>query len=132
VFFFAIGIDKLQSLTNLDLSNNSLEEIPLEILSLNSTLIELDLSNNNLTSLPDRLVNMIHLKTLRLTGNQFSLEELKKIKSAKFTHDNSVVEIGETVTPAGLEKTVLSTAHLSVLSDSSSPVSATNGSTPTP
>jgi hypothetical protein len=148
ICFSSIGIGKLQSLTNLDLSNNSLEEIPAEILSLNLTLTELDLSYNKLTSLPDQIVNMMNLTTLRVTGNQFSSEELKKIKSKKFTHDKSVVEIDETTTtttpvglgnttsstatPAGSTKPVSSTAHLSVLSDSSSPALITNGSTPNP
>jgi hypothetical protein len=125
----------LTSVTNLDLSNNSLVEIPAEILSLNSTLIELDLSNNNLTTIPDQFIDMIKLKTLRLTGNQFSSEELNKIKSRKFSQDKNVLQIDETpttVTPTGSKTTVLSTAHLSILSDSSSPVPASNNSTPKP
>ncbi|CAF1150385.1 unnamed protein product [Didymodactylos carnosus] len=127
-------IGKLKSLTKLDLSNNSIVEIPLEIISLNSTLIELDLSNNNLTSIPNQLVNMTKLKTLRLKGNQFSPEELKKIKSNKFVHDANVVHIDDISTPSPPAtngslttatqvepKTMTSAAHLPVPLASSSP-----------
>ncbi len=126
-----IGIGKLKSLTNLDLSNNSLVEIPLEILSLNSTLTELDLSNNNLTSIPDQIIEMTKLKTLRLNGNSFSAEELKKIKSRKFTHDTSVLQIDETTTTTSVEseKTALPTAHLAILSAPPSSAPVANDST---
>ncbi len=133
--FSLLGIGKLKSVTNLDLSNNSLVEIPLEILLLNSTLTELDLSNNNLTSIPDQIIQMTKLKTLQLSGNSFSAEELKKIKSRKFTHDTSVLQIDETTTAttsAESGKTALSTAHLALLSASPSSAPVVNDSTPKP
>lgn len=65
------GIDKLTSLTNLDLHNNRITSLPDSIGSL-SGLTELHLYSNQLTSLPDSIGNLTSLIGLYLFNNQIT------------------------------------------------------------
>lgn len=63
--------NKISNLVNLDLSNNSLEEIP-EGLGELINLKHLNLSKNSLHQLPNTCSNLYKLKHLDLSGNKFT------------------------------------------------------------
>jgi Leucine-rich repeat (LRR) protein len=64
----AIKFGDLTTLTTLDLSNNSLTQLPDTFKNL-TALTTLDLSNNSLTQLPDAFENLTALTTLDLSNN---------------------------------------------------------------
>ncbi|CAF1097990.1 unnamed protein product [Didymodactylos carnosus] len=75
------GISRLKMLKQLNLRNNKLNTVSSEIMQLNQTLKWLSLANNNLTVLPNELVHLRKLEHLYLFGNQFSFEQILKIRT---------------------------------------------------
>jgi Leucine-rich repeat (LRR) protein len=74
-------IRKMTHLRILSAKNNNLSNIPAEIGQL-SNLISLDLSNNNIDTMPNEIQNIKNnLKTLNLSGNNYSEEKIQEIKS---------------------------------------------------
>lgn len=72
-------IRHLKNLKVLRASNNMMTGVPAEIGQL-SNLEELDLSNNQLTGLPNELGNLKNLKVFNLYGNNYSAQDLKYIQ----------------------------------------------------
>jgi len=65
----------------LSAKNNNLTGIPAEIGQL-SNLVSIDFSNNNLDSMPNEIGNIKNnLKTLNLSGNNYSQEKMQEIKN---------------------------------------------------
>lgn len=74
------SIGNLKDLVALNLKGSNLKEVPESIGKLKK-LKTLNLGNNDLTTLPASIQNMTELKSLVLKGNNFSKEELDKIKA---------------------------------------------------
>jgi hypothetical protein len=74
-----IEIHQLKSLKMLDLSNNQLKALPKTLTGLNK-LEELNLENNQLGSLPPYIYRLRKLKVLNLTGNPLSEKEKDRIR----------------------------------------------------
>lgn len=74
-------IQKLQNLRVLNASHNLMTGVPAEIGQLNNLEI-LDLSYNKLTGLPNELGNLKNLKTLNLAGNAYSVQDLEGIRKS--------------------------------------------------
>lgn len=70
----------LKNLKVLDLSNNKFTGVPAEIGQLKNLEV-LDLSNNNITGLPSELANLSNLKLLNLQGNDYAEADLAGIKA---------------------------------------------------
>jgi internalin A len=68
---FPLWIGKLKRLTFLDLSSNSIELLPPEVLQL-SELVKLDMRNNNLAAFPEPITQLSRLVWLSLDGNRLS------------------------------------------------------------
>jgi Leucine-rich repeat (LRR) protein len=74
-------IRKMTKLRILSAKNNNLTGIPAEIGQL-SNLVSIDFSNNNLDSMPNEIGNIKNnLKTLNLSGNNYSQEKMQEIKN---------------------------------------------------
>jgi len=69
----------LQNLQVLNLSDNNFTGVPAEIGQLKNLEV-LDLSNNQLTGLPYELGDLSNLQLLDLRGNQYSTQDLERIK----------------------------------------------------
>jgi len=80
------SLRNLSSLKNLDLSGNVFTEFP-EKLPLTKKLEHLNLSNNKLTHLPSDLTDFTQLKVLDLSGNNFSWAEEERIRKMLFYTD---------------------------------------------
>ncbi len=100
---FPVKISELTQLNQLQLSGNNVKSVPkeignlvnLKVLKLQKNKItevspeigklinleKLDLSKNKLSTLPDEIANLKKLKKLVLKGNNFSKDEIKRIKS---------------------------------------------------
>lgn len=74
-------IRKLKKLKILNIRNNKMTGLPAELGQLQNLEI-LDVSNNELTGLPYELGNLKKLKTFNLSGNNYSVQDLEKIKKA--------------------------------------------------
>lgn len=72
-------VRQLQNLRVLNLSNNNFTGVPAEIGQLRKLEV-LNLSNNQLTGLPYELGNLSNLQVLDLRGNQYSTQDLARIK----------------------------------------------------
>lgn len=83
-------IGELTKLEMLILNFNKLNELPKEMGNLKN-LLYLDIRDNDLTSLPNEIMNLKKLQTLRIDGNKFSDEEIKRIKRLL---PNCTVKIG--------------------------------------
>lgn len=87
---------------NLDLSNQSIENFPAELLSIDS-LIFLDLSNNKIKTIPEEIKSLANLKSLILSNNSLTeipntLGELENLEYINFSSNALVVlpsEIGK-------------------------------------
>lgn len=78
---FPKAVLAVEKLTSLDLMWNKISEIP-ETISKLKNIEYIDLRYNKLSTLPDSLLNqMPSLKYLNIVGNQFSIEELERIKT---------------------------------------------------
>ena len=62
------GISTIQKV---DLSGCNLTEIPTKIFELSASLTELNLGNNNLSDLPDKMASLTNLRILFFANNQF-------------------------------------------------------------
>ncbi len=72
-------IQQLQNLRVLNASHNLMTGVPAEIGQLKNLEI-LDLSYNRLTGLPNELGNLKNLKILNLAGNAYSVQDLEGIR----------------------------------------------------
>lgn len=63
------NIKDMKNLTDLDISNNNLTELPKEI-GYMQNLTELILSNNNLVQLPEEILNLKNLEYIEIDGNE--------------------------------------------------------------
>ncbi|MDO8492076.1 MAG: leucine-rich repeat domain-containing protein [bacterium] len=72
-------VGQLKNLKILNLSNNKFTGVPAEVGQLKNLEV-LNLSNNLLTGLPYELGNLSKLKLLDLSGNNYSEQDLSKIK----------------------------------------------------
>lgn len=63
---------RLVRLETLSVTDNRLEEIPVELCSLD-TLVEINLTNNNLIRLPQQLYNLSRLSRLYLARNKLKV-----------------------------------------------------------
>lgn len=71
-FSLTDSLDKLSTLTTIDLSNRQLIEIPKELLSL-TNLQHLGLSGNNIITIPKEITSLINLQTFYLSYNQLTV-----------------------------------------------------------
>ena len=74
------GLSKIPALTELDLSENELTEMPEELGGL-TNIEEINLSMNKLEKLPASIANLKQLKKLTIFNNKISQEEQAKIKA---------------------------------------------------
>jgi internalin A len=115
---------KEQRLTELDLSSNSLTEIPTEVFEL-EWLETLSLWNNQLTSVPESITRLSNLSTLDLGGNQLtsvpeSITRLTNLSTLNLSR-NQLTSVAESIT----HLTNLSTLDLSLNQLTSVPKSIT-------
>lgn len=112
----SIEITELSQLTEVDLSNNQLTEIPLEIIQL-ANLEQLRLRGNQLTTIPPELGQMANLEILDLKDNQLTAVPPELIQLSKLTEidlsNNKLTEIPLEITRlASLERFGFSGNHL--------------------
>ena len=94
------SITKLTNLTQLDLSSNSLTEIPESITKL-TNLTQLDLSSNSLTEIPESITKLTNLTQLYLNSNSLIEipENITKLTNLTqlYLNSNSLTEIPESI-----------------------------------
>jgi Leucine-rich repeat (LRR) protein len=71
----------MKELTNINLSDNEIEDIPSEIMNM-SSLQSLTISNNKISSFPadEKTINNTSLVTIDLDGNPIPTDQIKILK----------------------------------------------------
>lgn len=110
------GIDRLQSVEKLDISNSNLGELPQEMGEL-SNLQELHLSNNALVEIPTAIFSLKKLKALYIVNNNLAyispkIGELKQLEILNISGNNLLTLPAEINELPSLKQLMVSTNRL--------------------